>query len=69
MFSTEINEISEEEIINIRTSLFPEIKIVKEKVDEKDQVIGADLFSLDEKQESFVRKIPYGHYMITGVPG
>ena len=69
MFSSEINEISEEEIINIRTSLFPEIKIVKEKVDEKDQVICADLFSLDEKQESFVRKIPYGHYMITGVPG
>lgn len=69
MFSTEINEISEEEIINIRTSLFPEIKIVKEKINEKDQVIDVDLFSLDEKQESFVRKIPYGHYMITGVPG
>lgn len=66
MFSTEINE---EEIINIRTSLFPEIKIVKEKINEKDQVIDVDLFSLDEKQESFVRKIPYGHYMITGVPG
>ena len=69
MFSTEINEISEEEIINIRTSLFPEIKIVKEKINEKDQVIDVNLFSLDEKQESFVRKIPYGHYMITGVPG
>ena len=64
MFSHEENKINEEEMINIRTSLFPEIKIVKENLQKED-----DIFSLDEKQESFVRKIPYGHYMITGVPG
>ena len=39
-------KINEEEMINIRTSLFPEIKIVKENLQKED-----DIFSLDEKQE------------------
>ncbi len=69
MFSTEECEISEDEMINIRTSLFPEIKIVKENYEEDNSFKDEIIYSLDNKQENYARKIPYGPYMITGVPG
>ena len=65
MFSKKEVDLSEEEIVKIRTLLFPEIKIVKE--DKIENYIS--LHALDDEQENFARKLPYGHYMITGVPG
>lgn len=69
MFSKRECEINEEEMINIRTSLFPEIKIVKKNNEEDKKLERNTIYSLDEKQENYSRKIPYGPYMITGVPG
>lgn len=69
MFSKEECEINEDEMINIRTSLFPEIKIVKENKEEKESVNFTSIYSLDENQENYSRKFPLGNYMITGVPG
>ena len=69
MFSKGECEIREDEMINIRTSLFPEIKITKENYDEDNDFKEGIIHSLDNKQENYARKIPYGPYMITGVPG
>jgi len=50
----------------LRAILFPEVKVI-EKLNENncDKLIKA----LDIKQEKFAKRVPYGHYMITGVPG
>ncbi|KHS57693.1 hypothetical protein QX51_06925 [Terrisporobacter othiniensis] len=69
MFSNVECEINEDETIDIRTSLFPEIKIVKENNEEEESLDDVSIYSLDEKQENYSRKFPYGPYMITGVPG
>lgn len=69
MFSEEECEISEDGMVNVKTSLFPEIKIVKENNKEKKSIDDVSIYSLDEKQENLIRKFPYGPYMITGVPG
>ena len=65
MFSKNKISLSEDEITQIRGLLFPEIKIVKE--DKNKSLVS--IHALDEEQENFARKLPYGHYMITGVPG
>lgn len=47
----------------IRVSLFPEIEIARAE----NQV--EDIKALDFEQEEFAKKIPLGHYMVTGIPG
>lgn len=56
---------SKNDIKQIRVSLFPEIEIVNS---ESDDVI-TDVKALDFEQEEFAKKIPVGHYMVTGIPG
>lgn len=60
LYSEEVAEIDNEQMIRLRTVFFPESKIIKEKNE-------IDIF--DSEQENFAKKIPYGHYMVTGVPG
>ncbi|MDI0267243.1 3'-5' exonuclease [Clostridioides difficile] len=55
-----------EELAALRTLLFPEIKITK-ILDNAGN--GLDIKALDKEQEDFARRIPYGHYMVSGIPG
>lgn len=50
----------------IRVALFPELEILNIKDEVKAQT---DIKVLDFEQEEFAKKIPYGHYMVTGIPG
>ncbi len=53
----------------IRWLLFPEIRIGELHTGE-DEIIEADnIKALDSEQEKFAKHIPYGHHMVTGVPG
>ena len=49
----------------IRASLFPEIEIIS--LDEMST--NQEIKVLDFDQEEFAKRIPLGHYMVTGVPG
>jgi len=49
----------------IRTTIFPEIKIIKKK----NSLIDSKIIALDIEQERFAKNIPFGHYMVTGLPG
>jgi hypothetical protein len=50
----------------IRSILFPEIEIQNI---EKDIIKTDKIRVLDVDQEKFAKRIPYGHYIISGVPG
>lgn len=65
LFSDEELELDENAVLGLRGALFPESKI-KVKDDESIEKIMA---ALDYEQESFARRLPYGHYLLTGVPG
>lgn len=69
IFSGEKIDISEQEMINIRTLFFPEIKIKKVVKDTNSNNLLNSIKALDMDQENFARRIPHGHYMVTGVPG
>lgn len=69
IFFCERININEQEMTNIRTLFFPEIKIKKIVKDEETNEIINTTKALDIEQESFARRLPYGHYMVTGVPG
>lgn len=69
VFSGEQIDISEQEMINIRTLFFPEIKIKKVVKDTNGNSLLNSIKALDIEQENFARRLPYGHYMVTGVPG
>lgn len=58
----------------IRGKIFPEIRIknVQTEVWQFNRLKSADnklISNLDYEQERFARKVPEGHYMVTGVPG
>ncbi|EOA3904936.1 UvrD-helicase domain-containing protein [Bacillus cytotoxicus] len=68
LFGNELCLLEEEEMIAIRTLLFPEIKVNSTKI--TSQASTKDLITaLDVEQERFAKRVPYGHYMVTGVPG
>lgn len=69
IFSNEMINVSEQDMINIRTLFFPEIKIKKLIKDEESKEVINTIKALDTEQENFARRVPYGHYMVTGVPG
>lgn len=48
-------------IRKIKMSLFTEVNVISSS--------GEIISALDAEQEEFARKIPNGHYMVTGVPG
>ncbi|MDP7980336.1 UvrD-helicase domain-containing protein [Bacillus sp. WLY-B-L8] len=68
LFENESCLLEEEEMITIRTLLFPEIKVSSTKT--TSPANAKDLITaLDAEQERFAKRVPYGHYMVTGVPG
>lgn len=57
---------SEQDLKKVRVALFPELEIVSI---ENDKVENMDVRALDFEQEEFAKKIPFGNYMVTGIPG
>ena len=53
------------QVIVIRGIIFPEIQLQIEAHDEIAQIIK----TLDIEQELFAKRVPIGHYLISGVPG
>ncbi|MGB3907930.1 MAG: UvrD-helicase domain-containing protein [Methanomethylovorans sp.] len=58
----------------IRGKIFPEIRIkdVQSEIWQFNRLKSIDnkfIATLDHEQEKFARKVPEGHYMVTGVPG
>ncbi len=74
LFSTNARFLDEKTISLIRGTLFSEI-IVKPiqtelwEFNRKNPLENRVMSALDAEQEKFARRIPFGHYMITGVPG
>lgn len=50
----------------LRVTLFPEVKIINSDNKEDE---ACDIKALDKEQEEFARRIPLGHYMVSGIPG
>lgn len=68
IFSDKTICLSNQDITQLRIAIFPELKIsksIKSTYTESTETAVA----LDKEQESFAKKMPYGHYMVTGVPG
>ena len=59
------SKIDEKFFTLMRTVIFPEIKIASSKIDSE----LVDIKALDIEQEEFARRLPNGHYHISGVPG
>jgi|GEM_PF-643828 len=58
----------------VRALFFPEIKVKPVqtnlwKFNRKKCLLSSFIATLDSEQEKFARQIPYGHFMVTGVPG
>lgn len=74
LFSSDTRFLNENTISTIRGTLFPEI-IVKPlqtelwEFNRKNPLENRTISTLDAEQEKFARRIPYGHYMVSGVPG
>ena len=65
LFSNECEGYSEGLLKKIRVSMFPEIQIISDVAGKEEREIK----TLDFEQEEFAKKIPYGNYMVTGIPG
>lgn len=63
------NNLSNAEILAIRSVLFPEIVIPTETSKSDEFVEVKDVKALDYEQEEFAKKVPNGHYMVSGIPG
>jgi superfamily I DNA and RNA helicase len=74
LFSSDTRFLDENTISMIRGTLFPEIRVKPIQTElwqfnRKNPLENLIISTLDAEQEKFARKIPYGHYMITGIPG
>lgn len=74
LFSSDTRFLDENTISMIRGTLFPEIRVKPIQTElwqfnRKNPLENLVISTLDAEQEKFARKIPYGHYMITGIPG
>lgn len=63
------NNLSNSEIFAIRSVLFPEIVIPTETSESDEFIEVKDVKALDYEQEEFAKKVPNGHYMVSGIPG
>lgn len=62
--------LSDKETLAIRGVLFPEIIIPSETFSSNDELVEVDnIRALDYEQEEFSKKVPNGHYMVSGIPG
>jgi superfamily I DNA/RNA helicase len=64
-FPKGIKELKAKELAVIRGIIFPEIQLQTSVQDELSQIIQ----TLDIEQELFAKRVPIGHYLISGVPG
>lgn len=74
LFSEEVQYIDKHDFSVIRSTFFPEIKVktVQKELWEygrKNTTENSTIKTLDEEQEKFARRVPYGHYMVSGIPG
>jgi len=69
VFHYDVAKIEASIIGAIRSSIFPEIKIKKSKTLLSNGLFDEKIIALDIEQERFIKNIPFGHYMITGIPG
>lgn len=74
LFSSDTRFLDENTISMIRGTLFPEIKVKPIQTElwefnRKNPLENRFTSALDAEQEKFARRIPYGHYMVTGIPG
>ena len=69
-FGDKISPLSTEQVNLVRKVLFPEIIVTNNQrsnlFDFEDK---KEVKTLDLKQEQLAKRIPYGHYMLSGVPG
>lgn len=68
LFNNSFKEIDKSIIDNIKVAIFPEIKIAH-TYNKNKQTIDEQMKVLDVEQNRIAKKIPFGHYMITGIPG
>lgn len=73
-FDNESCSINSAQLLVLRAILFPEIKIFdagasSEINTENLEEIYNTIKALDSEQEQFAKRIPNGHYMVSGVPG
>ncbi len=65
LFPKGIQKLKNQELDVIRGIIFPEIQLQLSVQDELSQIIK----TLDIEQELFAKRVPIGHYLISGVPG
>lgn len=63
------NNLSNAEILAVRSVLFPEIAIPTETSESDEFIEVKDVKALDYEQEEFAKRVPNGHYMVSGIPG
>ena len=62
--------LTNKDLTAIRGVLFPEISIPSIKEVDPDEYVSVnDIRALDKEQEEFAKKVPNGHYMVSGIPG
>jgi hypothetical protein len=64
LFGEETRRLNEQQVSVCRSAFFPEIKIKKSE----DKIIK-NIKVCDAEQEEFAKNLPYGHSMVSGVPG
>ena len=70
LFNNDIKVIDSSIIDTIRVAIFPEIKIIHRASNNTSlSTLDKKISALDFEQERFVKRLPLGHYMITGIPG
>ncbi len=74
LFSTDSYFLNDHLVSLTRSVFFPEIRVRSVQSQlwpyfRKDTLDSPLIKTLDGQQEKFARKIPYGHYMISGIPG
>ncbi|CAA6808963.1 MAG: DNA helicase [uncultured Sulfurovum sp.] len=65
LFPQKSKRITKESLDVIRGIIYPEIQLQTSEQDEISQIIK----TLDIEQELFAKRLPIGHYLISGVPG
>jgi len=65
LFPKGVKELKDKEIAVIRGIIVPEIQLKISEQDALSQIIQ----TLDIEQELFAKRVPIGHYLISGVPG
>lgn len=74
LFSTDTRFLDANTISAIRGTFFPEIRVKPVQTElwefnRENPLQNRIISTLDAEQEKFAKRIPYGHYMVTGIPG